>query len=87
MSSNFSIIIPTLWRCDRILELLDELEKCTAVDEIILIDNNDSYSKNVNKTFTKIKLISNKENMYVNPSWNLGVKKSRNSNIAILMII
>jgi hypothetical protein len=84
MNSNFSIIIPTLWRCDRIFELLDELEKCNAVDEIILIDNNYSYSKNVNKQYTKIKLISNKENMYVNPSWNLGVKESKNTNIAIL---
>ena len=84
MNSNFSIIIPTLWKCGRIYKLLDDLDNCDDVDEIILIDNNDSYRDNIKKEYKKIYLVSNKDNLYVNPSWNLGVKLAKNSNIGVL---
>jgi hypothetical protein len=84
MSTNFSIIIPTLWKSDRIYKLLDDLQDCHSVNEIILIDNSNEYFDRIDKIIPKVRVVSTKENMYVNPSWNLGVSLARNSNLAIL---
>ena len=84
MNTNFSIIIPTLWKSDRIYKLLDDLQDCHLVDEIILIDNSNEYFEFINKIIPKVRVVSTKENMFVNPSWNLGVSLAKNSNLAIL---
>lgn len=69
----FSIVIPTLWKSPRIHELLSSLINCNNVGEIILIDNSSEFF-NYYTTLDKVKLIQPKENLYVNPSWNLGVE-------------
>lgn len=84
MNTNFSIIIPTLWKSDRIYKLLDDLQNCDSVAEIILIDNSNDYLNNIKKIIPKIRIVSTQSNMFVNPSWNLGVSLAKNSNIAIL---
>jgi hypothetical protein len=84
MSTNFSIIIPTLWKSDRIYKLLDDLQECDSVAEIILIDNSNEYFSRINKIIPKVRVVATNSNMYVNPSWNLGVLLAKNSNIAIL---
>ena len=43
MPTKFSIIIPTLWKSERIHQLLLDLIKCEFVDEIILIDNANKF--------------------------------------------
>jgi hypothetical protein len=88
---KYSIIIPTLWKSERIFQLLVELNKTDKVGEILLIDNAglyaefelDEYYKHF-KIQNKIKLIQPGENIYVNPAWNLGVKEAKYENIAIL---
>lgn len=78
----FSVIIPTMWRSMRILSMLHRLYGSEYVDEIIIIDN-DKKSRLLfdNK---KVRLLEQEENIFVNPSWNLGVKESKNDHICIL---
>jgi hypothetical protein len=78
----FSIVIPTLWKSPRIHNLLSNLIECNNVGEIILVDNSSEFF-NYYKTLDKVKLIQPKENLYVNPSWNLGVELSTYNNICL----
>jgi hypothetical protein len=80
---KYSVIIPTLWKSNRIGKLLFDLIKCEFVDEIILIDNAGKFFENF-EALDKVRLVQVEENIYVNPAWNLGVKLSKNNNIAIL---
>ena len=76
-----TVIIPTLWKIDRLNLTLKELELCDHVGEIILIDNTGINKKIENR---KLIYILENENTYVNPSWNKGVKMSSNDKICIL---
>ena len=80
--NKFSVIIPTLWKSNRIHKLLSDLIKCQFVDEIILIDNAGKYFEYY-EALDKVKLIQVKENIYVSPAWNLGIKIAKNEHIAI----
>jgi hypothetical protein len=80
---KYYVIIPTLWKSNRIGKLLFDLIKCEFVDEIILIDNAGKFFENF-EALDKVRLVQVEENIYVNPAWNLGVKLSKNNNIAIL---
>ncbi len=80
---KYSVIIPTLWKSNRIHKLLWDLIKCEFVDEIILIDNASKYFEYY-EALDKVKLVQTSENIYVNPAWNLGIKIAKNNNIALL---
>lgn len=70
-----SIVIPTLQKdLDVLKALLNVLDKDEIVGEIIIIDNS---LKGFEHDFKKVRFIIPKENLYVNPSWNLGVKESK----------
>jgi ribosomal protein S18 len=66
-----SIIIPTLFKVDRIYKTLLELSECNKVGEIILIDNT-TNAKDFN--IPKLKYIYEGSNTYVNPAWNKGAE-------------
>ena len=70
--SKVSAIIPTLWRAKEFTDhLVNVLVEDESVGEIIIIDNAPAdffYDNEKVITFWSI------ENMYVNPSWNLGIK-------------
>lgn len=76
-----SIIIPTLWKVDRLYQTLKELEECKYVSEIILIDNTGEKKNIVN---SKLIYVLETQNTYVNQSWNKGVNISKESKICIL---
>jgi hypothetical protein len=80
---KYSIIIPTLWKSNRIHNLLRDLIDCEFVDEIILIDNAGKYFEYY-EALDKVKLIQVEENIYVNPAWNLGIKLAKNNLIALI---
>ena len=80
---KYSVIIPTLWKSNRIHKLLWDLIKSEFVDEIILIDNASKYFEYY-EALDKVKLVQTSENIYVNPAWNLGIKIAKNNNIALL---
>jgi len=87
MERKFSIIIPTLFRRPDILNtLLDILYQDIHIHEVILIDNTDK-----SKTYSdfvvdnpKLRVHKENKNLYVNPSWNLGVSMATQDYIAIL---
>ena len=69
---KFSIIIPTLQKCKPVLNLLlDELIESDEVEEIIVIDNT---RRGLGRTHSKLKVVAPCENIYVNPSFNLGME-------------
>lgn len=80
---KYSVVIPTLWKSNRIGKLLFDLIKCEFVDEIILIDNGGKFFEYF-EALDKVKLVQVEENIYVNPAWNLGIKLASNDCIALL---
>jgi hypothetical protein len=80
-SDKFSVIIPTMWKSERTLNLLEELNSCDLIEEIIIIDN--CFYNRPQFNLKKCKLITQKNNIYVNPAWNLGVNLAKNNLIAI----
>jgi hypothetical protein len=79
----FSVIIPTMWKSIRIWGMFHRLHHSDFVDEIIVIDNAKEDRPN-SQLYSKVRLIEQEENIFVNPAWNLGVKECRNENICIL---
>lgn len=70
----FSIIIPTLLKDTEVLnKLLSQLNDDNTVGEIIIIDNSSSSFKT---EYSKVKVHVPKENLFVKPAWNLGIKLS-----------
>jgi len=63
-----SVIIPTIWKSEYTMELLERYSKSDYVGEIILIDN--APMKDI--VMDKIIHIKEAENTYVNPAWNKG---------------
>lgn len=72
--SKISVIIPTLQKNDKFPLLLENLNNDPVVGEIIIIDNS---CKGFPNSFHKVRVISPTQNLYVNPSWNLGVQEAR----------
>lgn len=69
-----SIVIPTMLKDVEILnKLLFELEESPAVGEVLLIDNSCTGFK---PPYSKVRVLVQKENIFVNPAWNLGVESS-----------
>lgn len=76
---KFSVIIPTLLKSFRIYKLLEDLEKCALVDEIIIIDNTGTFKH----THEKVRIFTKGVNIFVNPAWNWGVSLATNENLCI----
>ncbi len=77
-----SVVIPTLQKNVTVFfKLLDNLSNDKSVSEIIVIDNS---LKGLDYNSPKLRVIIPKENLYVNPSWNLGVKEAKSEIIGLL---
>lgn len=82
MEKKLSIIIPTLQNNLKVLEhLVQNLDKDSAVGEIIIIDNS---LKGLNLQSEKVRVIIPQENLMVNPSWNLGMENAKFDYFGIL---
>jgi glycosyltransferase involved in cell wall biosynthesis len=82
---KYSVIVPTMWKvADQFTKFLKVLCDCPSVDEIIII-NNLVYDTPIADilTHSKITLMNFKQNIYVNPAWNIGVATARNNRICI----
>jgi|LauGreDrversion4_2_1035121.scaffolds.fasta_scaffold42984_1 glycosyltransferase involved in cell wall biosynthesis len=77
-----TFIIPTLWRSTRIRETIESINKSDRKDvELIIIDNlNSDFSTND----PRVTVIRVKNNIYVNPAWNIGVTLAKNEYVCIL---
>ncbi len=79
---KISVVIPTLQKNKEIFfNLLSSLDRDNSVSEIIVIDNS---CQGVEHSSRKLKVIIPETNLFVNPSWNLGVKEAKEDKIAIL---
>jgi hypothetical protein len=76
----FTVIIPTMWRSEYTPKLLNDLNNCPEVGEIILIENTPGGE---NKVVGKTRYMSQGRNIYVNPAWNWGVREAKYENICI----
>jgi GT2 family glycosyltransferase len=77
-----SIVIPTLQKNKEVLyNLIDSLDTDNSVGEIIIIDNS---LKGIEYISQKVRVITPKENLFVNPSWNLGVREAKYDIVALL---
>ena len=80
---TWSVVIPTIWKSNYIHQQLVEYVKSELIREIILIDNTRQYFDFYDKKLDKLILIQPETNLFVNPSWNLGVETSKSNNIII----
>lgn len=79
-----SVIIPTVQKkLSVLLELLNTLEADKFVDEILVINNKPEVPLRFGGYY-KVRVIQPKENLYVNPSWNLGIEECKNNNFLLL---
>lgn len=80
---KFSVVIPTMWRSERTIPMLHALEASEHIGEIIIVDNDTSKCPDLTSV-SKLVYLPQKENIYVNPAWNLGVDTSSCDYVCIL---
>ena len=75
-----SVVIPTLLKPNSLFRIVDKLINLNIVGEIIIINNSlDSFQFNSKK----VTIFTPNYNLYVNPSWNLGVSMAKNDVICL----
>jgi hypothetical protein len=84
-----SVIVPTMLKEGIELAFeytINEMQKNDLIDEILIIKNTDKdFFKTLNIKYTgKIKIIYEGENLFVNPSWNLGIEQIKNEVFCII---
>lgn len=79
-----SVVVPTMWKFAPFLNFLQDMVACDLISQIIII-NNDNQATPLHKVLldSKITLLDYGQNLYVNPSWNLGVHHCKNDIICI----
>ena len=81
---SFSIIIPTMWMAkDQLQGMLFEYDRSKLVKEILIIDNAGMYKTGRMFGFKKVHVFDPGGNIFVNPSWNIGVERATAENILI----
>jgi hypothetical protein len=78
----YSVIIPTLWKCDRLKETLKELDSHPLIGEILLFDNTANETQITD--LPKLKHILEGRNTYVTAPWNKGVSMAQYDNLLVL---
>lgn len=68
---QFSVIIPTMWKSDKLATMLEFYESNPQVAEVILIDNAPPAKIKL-KPFSKVSYHTFGKNIFVNPAWNYG---------------
>jgi hypothetical protein len=80
--NTFSVILPTMWYSKKILTIIQQFNDSKFINEIIVIDNNIKDSIDLTN-YSKVIHIKNNSNIYVNPSWNLGISLSKNDRVIL----
>jgi len=80
------IVIPTMWKSDKIFEMIHRYIGNTNIYRIHIIDNSNEfniyYPLGINSK--KVIVYSFEENTFVNPAWNFGVSKCKEDSIICL---
>jgi hypothetical protein len=82
---NYTAIIPTMWKSERMNRLLHDLIECHLATQIIVIDNRHLfYEKYTGKMSDKLVIYQPPQgNLFIAGSWNTGVKLATNEYLAI----
>lgn len=73
----YSVVLPSMWRSkEKTITMLAEYEKSSFVKEVLFIDNDKSKCPDLSK-LKKLIYLPQKENIYVNPAWNLGASLAK----------
>ncbi len=76
-----SIVIPTLWRADEIHRTIERFRRVPdRAAELIVIDNGQS---DFTEPDPRVKVVRASRNLFVNPSWNLGVALARHEAVVL----
>lgn len=78
-----SIIMPTLWKGEYYKRMLPIFNEHKLIDEILIIDNDTNSTDQEIIKLSKVRHIPQKENIYVNPAWNLGVAEAKQEVICL----
>jgi hypothetical protein len=77
-----SVIIATMWNCDRLNQTLKELDSKDIVGEILLFDNTNNTTKITD--IKKLNHILEGKNTYVTAPWNKGAEMAKYDKLLIL---
>jgi hypothetical protein len=87
MNELYSIIIPTMWKQMKYLnKMLPVYQRENLVGEILIINNakiRDVDLHRLAKRYSKIRIVNDGNNLYVNPSWNFGVQVAAHNKVII----
>ena len=79
-----SVVIPTMWKHLPFAEVLPFIISHPTVGQVIIINNNEADTPSLHcLDDPKVLVVTPEKNIYVNPSWNLGVKLSTYDKICI----
>lgn len=78
---KFSVIIPTLQRSPELHPLVEQCAAHPLVVEVLVINNSESP---LSWPSSKVRVLQQSQNIYVNPAWNLGAKEARGQYLAIV---
>lgn len=81
-TKSVSVVIPTLWRSDCMIDLVKNLLNWNELKELIIIDN-DPSRRPQNKCWENCILLEQQNNIFVNPAWNLGAATATGQFLAI----
>lgn len=79
-----SVIVPTMWKAPHLMKMLPLLENHSLIGEVLIIDNDTSKTNEDIHKYSKVVHLPQKENIYVNPAWNLGVKTAKFDKLCFL---
>lgn len=80
-----TIVIPTMWKFKPFQWFLPFLINSPSVGQVIIIDNNHEEIPDLQCLLhSKVNVVTPYKNLYVNPSWNLGVNMSTHEKVCVL---
>lgn len=84
---SFSIIIPTMWiPKNELLGMVHKYARNSLVGEILIINNCKTNFSSIDyhiERYRKVRILNDGNNLFVNPSWNLGVCEAKCNNIIL----
>lgn len=78
---RFSVVIPTLQKSNRLDEIISICATHSLVLEVIVINN---APRSLTWESSKVRILQQEQNIFVNPAWNLGAHKARGEYLAIV---
>lgn len=80
---KYSIIIPTMYfHTNQLGSMINMYNSLDCVGEILIINNNQDLHIQYD-SYEKVRTIGTGKNLYVNPSWELGVKSAKFDNVIL----